>query len=101
MIYPRSTTATSIMQYPPLPSNRLILNGNKLHNVEQLLSYITHRLKLTQTIVDQQAISQHLAHYPSLTIAIRHSSHFLQDESASIKKDMIDFLSQLATVQMT
>ncbi len=87
------------MQYPSLPSNRLILNGNKLHTMEQLLAYITHRLKLPHIIVDQQEIGQHLARYPNLTIAIRHSSHFLQDESSKTKQDIINFLSQLATVK--
>lgn len=87
--------------YPPLSSNRLILNGNKLHTLEQLLAYITHRLKLTQAIVDQHEISQHLAHYPELTIAIWHSTHFLQDESSKARQDIIDCLSQLATVHTT
>jgi hypothetical protein len=84
--------------HPPLPSNRLILNGNKLHTVEQL---ITHRLKLTQPILDQQEISQHLDHYPDLSIAIWHSSHFLEKETKSQKETIINIFKKYGDIKMT
>lgn len=79
--------------FPPLPSNRLILNGHKIHSVTDLLSYLNKRLQTTlfQTPVDFQEL---LNHYPGLTIAIRHGDTFLQDESPETQIKILQLLSQ-------
>ena len=60
-----------------LPNNRLILNGHKLHSVNDLFTYVSKRLKISETIDSLDQLIATLSNYETLQIAIRHSDTFL------------------------
>ena len=60
-----------------LPNNRLILNGHKLHTEQDLLDYVSKRLKQKDPIVSLDMLVKILSMYEGLQIAIRHSDTFL------------------------
>ena len=62
---------------PLLPNNRLILNGHKLHTEQDMLAYVSKRLKQKDPIVSLDMFVQILSNYDQLQIAIWHSDTFL------------------------
>ena len=62
---------------PLLPNNRLILNGHKLHTQQDMLVYVSKRLKQKDPVVSLAMLVKILSSYKELQIAIRHSDTFL------------------------
>ena len=75
-----------------LPNNRLILNGHKILNEDQLIAYINKRLHLYPLIHTLEDIKIHLDGY--ISIAIRHGDSFLEQEEDSEKDRILHFLQQ-------
>lgn len=65
------------MNLPQLPNNRLILNGHKLHTEQDMLAYVSKRLKQKEVIVSLDMLVKILSSYKELQIAIWHSDTFL------------------------
>lgn len=85
----------------PLPNNRLILNGHKLHSCEAMFAYITKRLKLAAAVSDFAWLTQVLKQYNNLTIAVQHADTFLQDETATSRNQIIKQLEKIAPIKIT
>lgn len=66
------------MIFNSLTNNRLILNGHRILNKNQLLEYFNKKFK--SEITNEQAISEILAKHENLEIAIWHGDTFLQQE---------------------
>jgi hypothetical protein len=65
------------MNLPQLPNNRLILNGHRLHSVNDLFAYVSRRLKRSEIIDTIDQLIEILSNYKPLQIAIRHGDTFL------------------------
>lgn len=84
---------------PPLPNDRLILNGHRIFNLNQLFETISKRLKTE--ITDKNSIFQVLKHYHNLKIAIWHGDTFLQEENEETQQDILNLLNQCGEVKIT
>ena len=84
---------------PALPNNRLILNGHKILNQDQLFASISKRLKTT--VLDRQELRQILGSYQWLYIAIWHGDSFLEEESEATQKEIVLLLSELGTLKIS
>ncbi len=89
------------MNLPQLPNNRLILNGHKLHTEQDLLAYVSKRLKQKHPIVSLDMLVQILSSYDELQIAIRHSDTFLWSEKESSRTAIIKTLEKHRVVKIT
>ena len=84
---------------PALPNNRLILNGHKIPNQDQLFTFISKRLKTT--VLDRQELREILSSYQGLHIAIWHGDSFLGEESEATQKEIVLLLSELGTLKIS
>ncbi|MEI6426010.1 MAG: hypothetical protein WCO66_01520 [Candidatus Absconditabacteria bacterium] len=89
------------MNLPPLPNNRLILNGHKLHTEQDMLAYISKRLKQKQIIVSLDMLVQILSNYDELQIAIWHSDTFLGSEKEVRRTAIIETFEKHRLVKIT
>ncbi len=89
------------MNLPQLPNNRLILNGHKLHTEQDMLAYVSKRLKQKDPIVSLDMLVQILSSYDELQIAIRHSDTFLWSEKESRRTAIIKILEKHRLVKIT
>ena len=89
------------MNLPPLPNNRLILNGHKLHTKQDMLAYVSKRLKQKDPIVSIDMLVHILSTYKELQIAIRHSDTFLWSESEKKRTEIIKALEKHRLVKIT
>ena len=89
------------MNLPQLPNNRLILNGHKLHTEQDMLAYVSKRLKQKTPIISLDMLVQILSSYDELQIAIRHSDTFLWSESEKKKNEIIKTLQKHRLVKIT
>lgn len=84
---------------PALPNNRLILNGHKILNQDQLFASISKRLKTT--VLDRQELRKLLSSYQGLHIAIWHGDSFLEEENEATQKEIVLLLSELGTLKIS
>jgi len=84
-----------------LPNDRLILNGHKLHTVNDLFAYVSKRLKISESIHSIDQLIAILSNYETLQIAIRHSDTFLWSESEKKRTEIIKALEQHRLVKIT
>jgi len=84
---------------PALPNNRLILNGHKILNQDQLFSSISKRLKTT--VLDRQELREILSRYQGLHIAIWHVDSFLEEENETTQREIVLLLSELGTLKIS
>ncbi len=84
---------------PKLPNNRLILNGHKILNQNQLFDFVSKRLKTT--VLDSQELQKTLKKFQGLQIAIWHGENFLEEESKSLQEEMIQLLSNLGILKIS
>lgn len=89
------------MNLPQLPNNRLILNGHRLHSVNDLFAYVSRRLKRSEIIDTIDQLIEILSNYKPLQIAIRHGDTFLWSESEKKKTEIIKALEQHRVVKIT
>lgn len=82
-----------------LPNNRLILNGHKIFNKDQLIGYINKRLNLSQPINNIEDLDQYLDTH--ISIAIRHGGSFLAEEEDKEKNHILNFLQQHRNMKMS
>lgn len=87
--------------YPLLPKNRLILNGNRLPTIASCYAYIAKRLQVKEEMTSARMMRNHLAHYEELQIAVRHSSHFLHDETDATREKFLRELGCCGQLHMT
>ncbi len=87
------------MMLPKLPNNRLILNGHKILNQNQLFDFVSKRLKTT--VLDSQELQKTLKKFQGLQIAIWHGENFLEKESKSLQEEMIQLLSNLGNLKIS
>lgn len=87
------------MMLPKLPNNRLILNGHKILNQNQLFDFVSKRLKTT--VLDSQELQKTLKKFQGLQIAIWHGESFLEEESKSLQEEMIQLLSSLGILKIS
>ena len=62
-----------------LPNNKLILNGHRIFNMNQLFQFFSR--KFESEVTSESEIEKILSNYVNLNIAIRHSDTFLKEES--------------------
>lgn len=86
---------------PALPNNRLILNGHKLHTEQDMLAYVSKRLKQKEAIVSLDMFVQSLSSYDELQIAIWHSDTFLWSEKESRRAAVIEIFQKHRLVKIT
>ena len=82
-----------------LPNNKLILNGHRIFNVNQLFQFFSKKFGLeTKSKSDIEKI---LTNYENLNIAIRHSDTFLQNEAKDKHDEIINLLEKYWTIKQT
>ncbi|USN56825.1 MAG: hypothetical protein H6766_07645 [Candidatus Peribacteria bacterium] len=76
----------------PLPRGRLILNGHRIHTIDQLETYMTRRLgsKASLSLHDIDTI---ITDYHIQEITIRHADTFLLDEPQKEKYRALSLLA--------
>jgi len=89
------------MDLPQLPNNRLILNGHKLHTQQDLLDYISQRLKVSPSIQSLDQLIKVLKEYKDLQIAVRHGDTFLQNEKLAEKVLVFAHLEKCGPIKVT
>lgn len=89
------------MNLPPLPNNRLILNGHKLHTQQDMLAYVSKRLKQKNPIVSLDMLVKILSAYDQLQIAIWHSDTFLWSEKEGRRGAVVQTLQKHRLVKMS
>jgi hypothetical protein len=80
------------MKFKSLPKNTLILNGHKIHSIDDLFQYITQRLSLENTMTTIEQLQEYKKQYQINHIKIRHADTFLQHESLQKKKDLLLYI---------
>jgi len=82
-----------------LPNNKLILNGHRIFDINQLFQFFSKKFK--SEIKSEVDIEKILKNYENLDIAIWHSDTFLKDETRITHDKIIQLLEKYWMVKQT
>lgn len=81
-----------------LPNNRLILNGHRIANTNQLFEYLSKKFKSEINWIEDLTL---LNQYKDLKIAIRHAWNFLEKETKTTHDKIIEELWKYWEIKQT